>query len=163
MFSLLGSILRSFLRKTSSQTSKSLSFPKASIGNPDEIVTLRSTQGHGEYSRTMTGPPIKTFGGDHPEINSHECFLDSPSACHKAVKPQSSRSDSRIGAKGMRRLELWNGGIRTTGLLEYLEYWSDGMLGTASNHRPAIPCVTLFQHSNSSMIPSLHCSNIPAV
>ena len=147
MFSLLGSILRSFLRKTSSQTSKRLSFPKASIGNPDEIVTLRSTQGHGEYNRTMTGPPIKTFGGDHPEINSHECFLDSPSACHKAVKPQSSRSDSRIGAKGMRRLELWNGGI-----MDYA-----GAVPAPAFHRSITPT---FQFSGFDyLVPSQPCSD----
>ncbi len=89
MFSLLGSILRSFLRKTSSQTSKSLSFPKASIGNPDEIVTLRSTQGHGEYNRIMTGPPIKTFGGDHPEINEKTGIMEwwNHGLCRSSPRP----------------------------------------------------------------------------
>jgi ABC-type nitrate/sulfonate/bicarbonate transport system substrate-binding protein len=42
------------------QTSKSLSFPNVSIGNPDE---------------TLTGPPINTFGGDDPRINSHRYVL----------------------------------------------------------------------------------------
>ena len=48
-FNFFGSIPRGLLRKSYSQTPQSLSFPNASIGNPDE---------------TMTGPPIKTFGGD---------------------------------------------------------------------------------------------------
>ena len=55
-----GLIPRGLLRKIHSRTSKSLSFPNASIGNPDE---------------TVTGPPIKTFGGDALGINSHQCFL----------------------------------------------------------------------------------------
>ena len=42
-------IPRSLLRKTYSQTS-SPSFPHAFSGNPDE---------------SLTGPPIKTFGGDN--------------------------------------------------------------------------------------------------
>ena len=37
--------------------SKSLSFPNALVGNPDE---------------SMTGPPTKTFGGDNFRINSKE-------------------------------------------------------------------------------------------
>src|SRR5438093_10731766 len=28
----------------------------------------------------MTGPPIKTFGGDNSGVNSHKC-VDTPSAC----------------------------------------------------------------------------------
>ena len=32
-------------------------------------------QGHGEQSRTMTGPPIKTFGGDAFGTNSYQCSL----------------------------------------------------------------------------------------
>ncbi len=147
MFSLLVSILRSFLRESSSQTSKSLSFPKASIGNPDEIVTLRSTQGHGEYSRTMAGPPIKTFGRDHPEINSHECFLDSPSTCHKAVKPQPSRSDSRKGRQGNEK----------TGIMEW---WNHGLCRSGPR-----PCIPLFHYSNipvfgfDYLVPSQPCSD----
>jgi NitT/TauT family transport system substrate-binding protein len=42
------------------QTSKSLSFPNVSIGNPGE---------------TLTGPPINAFGGDDPRINSHKYVL----------------------------------------------------------------------------------------
>ena len=61
-FNFFGSIPRGLLRKSYSQTSKSLSFPNALIGNPDE---------------TMTGPPIKTFGGDNFLIN----VFDTPSAC----------------------------------------------------------------------------------
>src|SRR5439155_170908 len=59
-FNLFGAIPRSLLRKSNSQTSKRLSFPNASIGNPDE---------------TVTRPPTKTFGGDNFGINSHKCFL----------------------------------------------------------------------------------------
>jgi protein SCO1 len=43
-----------------SQTSKSVSFPKALIGNPGE---------------TRTGPPIETFGGDDAKRNSDRPFL----------------------------------------------------------------------------------------
>jgi glucose-6-phosphate isomerase len=37
------------------------------------------------------------------------------------------------------------------------------MLGTASNHRPAIPCVTLFQHSNFPLFQFFHDSIISIV
>ena len=57
---------------------QSPSFPHAFSGNPGEILTLRSTQGHGEYSRTMTGPPIKTFGGDSFEKIIMNEFLIPP-------------------------------------------------------------------------------------
>jgi hypothetical protein len=49
-------IPRSLLPKTYSQTSKSPSFPHAFSGNPDE---------------SLTGPPIKTFGGDNCGRNSY--------------------------------------------------------------------------------------------
>ena len=51
-----GLVPRSLLRKSYSQTSKSMSFLNARIGNPEE---------------TGTGPPIKTFGGDAFGTNSH--------------------------------------------------------------------------------------------
>ncbi len=65
-FNLFASIPCSLLRKIYFQTSKSLSFPNASIGNPAE---------------TLPGPPIKTFGGDNFGINSHKWFFDVLSAC----------------------------------------------------------------------------------
>ena len=48
-FKIFASIPHNLLRKSYSQTSKSLSFPNAPIGNPSE---------------TRTGPSIKTFGGE---------------------------------------------------------------------------------------------------
>ena len=68
--------LRSLSLKGYSQTSESLSFPNGSIGNPGETMT-RSTraQGHSAQCRTMTGPPIKTFGGDDFGINFYKYFL----------------------------------------------------------------------------------------
>ena len=65
-FNLFGSIPHNLLHKSYSQPSKSLSFPNASIGNPSE---------------TLTGPPIKTFGGDNFGINSHKCFLIPETLC----------------------------------------------------------------------------------
>jgi hypothetical protein len=62
-----GPIPRSLLRKSYSRTSKSLSFPNASIGNPGFCT--------GDRPVAPTGPPIKTFGGDNLGINYHKCFL----------------------------------------------------------------------------------------
>ena len=56
----LGSIPRTWVPEVYVQTSKSLSFPNVSIGNPGE---------------TLTGPPINAFGGDDPRINSHKYVL----------------------------------------------------------------------------------------
>jgi hypothetical protein len=54
------SILRSLLRKRSSQNLTNPSFANAPIGNPE---------------RALTGPQMKTFGDDNVGINFHTCFL----------------------------------------------------------------------------------------
>src|SRR5439155_13791816 len=57
--SLCGSSSCRSLRKNPFQTSRSPSFPHAFSGNPGEF---------------LTGPPIRTFGGENFGINYHKCF-----------------------------------------------------------------------------------------
>src|SRR5918994_5121195 len=70
--------------KRYSRTSKSLSFPNASIGNPDE---------------TTTGPPIRTFGGDSLGVNSHNFFLIRGPPCCRGDSFSFSESERSFGQR----------------------------------------------------------------
>jgi len=77
-----GFIPSSLLRNGDFRSSQSPSFPHAFSGNAGETLTHSTgAQGHGEQGRTMTGPPIKTFGGDNLGKDYHKGFspfLDAP-------------------------------------------------------------------------------------
>ena len=85
----VGSIPRSLLRTSLFPTAKSPSFPNASIGNPGEI---------------LTGPPIKTFGGDNFGINSQKRFLYFVSLLRKIQYFAQSRVDANSNPRTNPRL-----------------------------------------------------------
>ena len=98
-----------------------------------------------------------------------------------APKLGTQRSESIAGSKWrqapralplrrpVRRLELWNGGITTTDCWNnngVMECWNVGnWLQSSACHSLCYgySSTPIFDSSNSSMIPSFHCSNIPAV